>query len=46
MAQDSETYDDVMARMVGDNPNVKRFTTQVALNVVKRGLAIPIGDEG
>ena len=41
-APDTETYDALMARLVGDNPNVKRFTTNVALGVVKRGLTIPI----
>jgi DNA-binding Lrp family transcriptional regulator len=41
-APDTETYDVLMARLVGDNPNVKRFTTNVALGVVKRGLTIPI----
>lgn len=39
---DAESYDSLMARMVGDNPNVKRFTTQVTLNVIKRGLRIPV----
>jgi DNA-binding Lrp family transcriptional regulator len=41
-APDAETYDQLMSRMVGENPNVKRFTTNVALSVVKRGLTIPI----
>ena len=41
-APDTETYDALMSRMIGDNPNVKRFTTNVALSVVKRGLAIPL----
>lgn len=41
-APDTETYDALMARLVGDNPNVKRFTTNVALGVVKRGLTIPV----
>ena len=31
-----------MSRLVSENPNVKRFTTNVALSVVKRGLTIPI----
>ena len=31
-----------MSRMVAENPNVKRFTTNVALGVVKRGLSIPV----
>jgi Lrp/AsnC family leucine-responsive transcriptional regulator len=39
---DTETYDALMSRMVGENPNVKRFTTNVVLNAVKRGLTIPI----
>ncbi|EFG2587244.1 Lrp/AsnC family transcriptional regulator, partial [Escherichia coli] len=42
VAPDAETYDDLTARMVGDNPNVKRFTTQVVLNALKRGLTIPL----
>jgi DNA-binding Lrp family transcriptional regulator len=41
-APDTETYDALMARLISDNPNVKRFTTSVALSVVKRGLTIPI----
>ncbi len=44
-APDTETYDSLMARMVGENANVKRFTTNVALGVVKRGLTIPIPGE-
>lgn len=39
---DTEVYDALMSRMVGENPNVKRFTTNVALSVVKRGLTIPV----
>lgn len=39
---DTETYDALMARLVSENPNVKRFTTNVALSVVKRGLTIPV----
>ena len=42
VAPDSEAYDSLMSRMVGDNPNVKRFTTQVTLNSIKRGLRIPV----
>lgn len=46
-APDTETYDSLMSRIVGENPNVKRFTTYVALSVVKRGLTIPVPlDEG
>jgi DNA-binding Lrp family transcriptional regulator len=41
-APDTETYDALMSRIVSENPNVKRFTTNLALSVIKRGLAIPI----
>jgi len=41
-APDTESYDALMIRMVADNPNVKRFTTNVALSLVKRGLTIPV----
>jgi Lrp/AsnC family transcriptional regulator, leucine-responsive regulatory protein len=41
-APDTAAYDALMSRMVTDNPNVKRFTTQVALNIVKRGLTLPV----
>ncbi len=41
-APDTETYDELMSRLVCENVNVRRFTTNVALSVVKRGLAIPL----
>lgn len=41
-APDTETYDELMSRLVGENPNVRRFKTNVALGVVKRGLSIPV----
>jgi len=41
-APDTEVYDELMSRLVSENPNVKRFTTNVALGIVKRGLTIPI----
>lgn len=41
-APDTETYDAMMSRMVADNPNVRRFTTNVVLGIVKRGLAMPL----
>jgi Lrp/AsnC family transcriptional regulator, leucine-responsive regulatory protein len=41
----TEAYDALMSRMVRDNPNIRRFTTNVALGVLKRGLAIPIPEE-
>lgn len=44
-APDTETYDALMTRMVSENPNIRRFTTNVALGLVKRGSAIPIPAE-
>jgi DNA-binding Lrp family transcriptional regulator len=41
-APDTETYDALMARLTIENPNVRKFTTNVALGVVKRGLSIPV----
>lgn len=41
-APDTETYDALMSRLVIDNANVKRFTTHVALGVIKRGLTVPL----
>ncbi|MEZ0470768.1 Lrp/AsnC family transcriptional regulator [Luteimonas salinilitoris] len=41
-APDTETYEALMSRIVGEHPNVKRFTTNVAMSVVKRGLTIPV----
>jgi DNA-binding Lrp family transcriptional regulator len=39
---DTETYDALMSDLVMQNPNVRRFTTNVALSVIKRGLAVPV----
>jgi DNA-binding Lrp family transcriptional regulator len=41
-APDTRSYETLMARMLAENPNVKRFTTQVALGIIKRGLTIPV----
>ena len=41
-APDTESYNAFMARLVLENKNVKRFTTNVVLNLVKRGLAVPV----
>lgn len=41
-APDTETYDALMQRLVRENANVRRFTTNVALGIVKRGLTIPV----
>lgn len=44
VAPDVGAYDALMSRLMADNPNVRRFTTNVALGVGKRGLAVPIPD--
>lgn len=41
-APDAESYHALMGRLMSENPNVQRFTTNVAMSVVKRGLSIPI----
>jgi Lrp/AsnC family transcriptional regulator, leucine-responsive regulatory protein len=41
-APDTETYDALMSRLVFENANVRRFTTNVALGVIKRGLNMPL----
>jgi DNA-binding Lrp family transcriptional regulator len=41
-APDTAAYETFMSQLLQENPNVKRFTTNVALNVVKRGLGIPV----
>lgn len=41
-APDTETYDTLMSRMVVENQNVKRFTSNVVLSPVKRGLMVPV----
>lgn len=45
-APDAEAYDAFMNRLVAENPNVRRFTTNVALGVVKRSLAVPVRSIG
>lgn len=44
-APDTEDFDALMIRMVEDNPNIHRFTTNVALSLVKRGLSIPVASD-
>lgn len=41
-APDTESYDALMTRMIQDNQNVRRFTTNVAMSLVKRGLSVPV----
>lgn len=42
VAPDARAYQALMDRLVRQHPNVRRFTTNVALDVVKRGLAVPV----
>lgn len=42
-APDVESYDALMGRLMVDNPNVRRFTTNVALGIGKRSLLVPVG---
>lgn len=41
-ARDVDDYDALMQRLVAANANVKRFRTRVALDTLKRGLAVPV----
>jgi DNA-binding Lrp family transcriptional regulator len=41
-APDTEAYDAFMSRLMKANPNVRKFSTNVSLGIVKRGLMIPI----
>ncbi|RJF90483.1 Lrp/AsnC family transcriptional regulator [Sphingomonas cavernae] len=45
-APDVEAFDALMSRLMVDNPNVRRFTTNVALGVGKRSLFVPIPRDG
>lgn len=44
-APDTASYEALMSLMVAENPNVKRYSTSVALGVLKRGLKIPVPAE-
>ncbi len=43
-AADTEAYDAFMARLMNEHPVVQRFSTQVALAVLKRGLSVPVDE--
>lgn len=45
-ARDVAGYDELMTALMADNPNVRRFTTNVALGVHKRRLTIPLEEAG
>jgi Lrp/AsnC family transcriptional regulator, leucine-responsive regulatory protein len=38
-----EDFDALMERLLGENRNVRKFTTSVALKTLKRGLTVPLG---
>ena len=42
-APDIAGFDDFMTRMMVENPNVRRFTTNVVMSAIKRGLHVPVG---
>lgn len=44
-ARDTEAFDTLMSRLVKENPNVRRFTTNVVLGLLKQGLTIPVPED-
>ncbi len=42
-AHDITDFDALMSRLLAENANVRRFTTNVAMSTIKRGLAVPSG---
>ena len=42
-ASDIAAFDALMSELMAANPNVRRFTTNVVMSSVKRGLYVPIG---
>ena len=41
-ARDIAGFDAMMSNMMAANPNVRRFTTNVVMTTIKRGLALPL----
>jgi DNA-binding Lrp family transcriptional regulator len=41
-ASDIQAFDALMSDMMAANPNVRRFTTNVVMSTIKRGLSVPI----
>ncbi|MDP9421992.1 MAG: Lrp/AsnC family transcriptional regulator [Pseudomonadota bacterium] len=41
-APDIAAFDGLMSDMMAANPNVRRFTTQVVMSTIKRGLFVPV----
>ena len=44
-AVDIAAFDQLMSEMMAANPNIRRFSTQVVMGTIKRGLFVPV-DEG
>lgn len=40
-AKDISAFDAMMSRLLADNANVRRFTTNVAMSTIKRSLVVP-----
>jgi len=45
VARDIQEFDALMSEMMAANPNIRRFTTNVVMSAIKRGLMVPV-DEG
>jgi DNA-binding Lrp family transcriptional regulator len=43
-ARDIAEFDALMSEMMVANPNVRRFTTNVVMGTIKRGLFVPVGE--
>lgn len=43
-ARDITAFDELMSEMMAANPNVRRFTTNVVMSTVKRGLSVPVNE--
>ena len=41
-AREIAGFDRIMSELMAANPNVRRFTTQVVMSTVKRGLFVPV----
>ena len=41
-APDIAAFDALMSELMAANPNVRRFTTNVVMSSIKRGLYVPI----
>jgi DNA-binding Lrp family transcriptional regulator len=42
VAPDLAEFDAFMSRMMIENPNVRRFTTNVVMSAIKRGMFVPV----